>query len=82
VQSGALVGSGSLVLHNAVVESGALVAAGAVVLGGTLVPSGALAVGVPAKIKEGAADPETIAYSIKTYTENARRYPLEMKRIN
>jgi serine acetyltransferase len=47
-----------------------------------LVPSGALAVGVPAKIKEGAADPETIAYSIKTYTENARRYPLEMKRIN
>ena len=78
VQSGALVGSGSLVLHKAVVESGALVA----VLGGTLVPSGALAVGVPAKIKEGAADPETIAYSIKTYTENARRYPVEMKRIN
>jgi carbonic anhydrase/acetyltransferase-like protein (isoleucine patch superfamily) len=75
-------GSGSLVVHKAVVESGALVAAGAVVLGGTLVPSGALAVGVPAKIKEGAADPETIAYSIKTYTENARRYPLEMKRIN
>ena len=36
VQSGALVGSGSLVLHKAVVESGALVAAGAVVLGGTL----------------------------------------------
>ena len=70
VQSGALVGSGSLVLHKAVV------------LGGTLVPSGALAVGVPAKIKEGAADPETIAYSIKTYTENARRYPVEMKRIN
>jgi carbonic anhydrase/acetyltransferase-like protein (isoleucine patch superfamily) len=82
VQSGALVGSGSLVLHKAVIESGALVAAGAVVLGGTLVPSGALAVGVPAKIKEGAADPETIAYSIKTYTENARRYPVEMKRIN
>jgi carbonic anhydrase/acetyltransferase-like protein (isoleucine patch superfamily) len=82
VQNGALVGSGSLVLHNAIVESGALVAAGAVVLGGTLVPSGALAVGVPAKIKEGAADPATIAYSIKTYTENARRYPLEMKRIN
>jgi carbonic anhydrase/acetyltransferase-like protein (isoleucine patch superfamily) len=82
IHSGALVGSGSLVLHKAVVETGALVAAGAVVLGGTLVPSGALAVGVPAKIKEGAADPETIAYSIKTYTENARRYPLEMRRID
>ena len=82
IHSGALVGSGSLVLHKAVVETGALVAAGAVVLGGTLVPSGALAVGVPAKIKEGAADPETMAYSIKTYTENARRYPLEMRRID
>jgi carbonic anhydrase/acetyltransferase-like protein (isoleucine patch superfamily) len=69
-------------LHNAIVETGALVAAGAVVLGGTVVPGGSLAVGVPAKIKEGAADPATIAYSIKTYTENARRYPLEMKRIN
>ena len=82
INTGALVGSGSLVLHAAVVETGALVAAGAVVLGGMIVPSGALAVGVPAKIKLGAADLTTIAYSIKTYVENARRYPIEMKRIS
>ena len=82
IQDGALVGSGSLVLHEAVVETGALVAAGAVVLGGTVVPGGALAVGVPAKIKEGKADPETMAYSVKTYVENARRYPLELRRID
>ena len=81
IQDGALVGSGSMVLHEALVETGALVAAGAVVLGGMVVPSGALAVGVPAKIKEGRADPETMAYSLKTYTENARRYPLELRRI-
>lgn len=81
IQTGALVGSGSLVLHSAIVETGALVAAGAVVLGGTVVPAGALAVGVPAKIKPGAADPETIAYSIRTYVENARRYSNEMRRI-
>lgn len=81
INTGALVGSGSLVLHAAIVETGALVAAGAVVLGGMIVPSGALAVGIPAKIKLDAADPATIAYSIKTYVENARRYPIEMKRI-
>jgi carbonic anhydrase/acetyltransferase-like protein (isoleucine patch superfamily) len=82
IQDGALVGSGSLVLHEAIVETGALVAAGAVVLGGMVVPGGALAVGVPAKIKEGKADPETMAYSVKTYVENARRYPLELRRID
>ncbi len=82
IETGALVGSGSLVLHAAVVETGALVAAGAVVLGGMVVPAGALAVGVPAKIKLGAADPATIAYSIKTYVENARKYPIEMRRID
>jgi carbonic anhydrase/acetyltransferase-like protein (isoleucine patch superfamily) len=81
INTGALVGSGSVVLHAAVVETGALVAAGALVLGGMIVPAGALAVGVPAKIKLAAADPTTIAYSIKTYVENARRYPIEMKLI-
>jgi carbonic anhydrase/acetyltransferase-like protein (isoleucine patch superfamily) len=82
IHDNVLIGMGAIVMDGCVVESNSIIAAGAVVLGGTLVPSGALAVGVPAKIKEGAADPETIAYSIKTYTENARRYPEEMKRIN
>jgi len=82
LQSGALVGSGALVHHEAIIESGALVAAGAVVTHGTVVPSGALAVGVPAKIIEGKADPKVLAYSIDTYTKNALEYPKLMRRID
>jgi len=82
VQSGALVGSGALVHHEAIIETGALVAAGAVVTHGTVVPAGALAVGVPAQIKLGKADPQVLAYSVETYTKNAQNYPTEMRRIN
>ncbi len=82
LQSGSLVGSGSLVHHEAVVETGALVAAGAVVTHGTVVPTRALAVGVPARIKEGKADPQVLAYSINSYTKFAAIYPKEMRRID
>lgn len=82
VKSGSLVGSGALVHHEAVIENGALVAAGAVVTHGTVVPHGALAVGVPAKIKEGKADPQVLAYSIDFYTRMAVLYPKELRRID
>ena len=82
VEDGALVGSGSLVLHRVVVHSGALVAAGAVCTAGLDVPSGALAVGVPARIKLDAADADTIAYSQKTYVANALFYPGNMRRLD
>ena len=82
VHDGSLIGSGSLVLHHVVVHTGALVAAGAVCNTGLIVPSGALAVGVPAKIKEGAADPHTIAYSQATYVRNAEFYPGNLKRLD
>jgi carbonic anhydrase/acetyltransferase-like protein (isoleucine patch superfamily) len=82
VHDGALVGSGSLVLHEVVVSSGALVAAGAVCTTGLFVPAGALAVGVPARVKEGAADAQTIAYSQETYVANATMYPTMMRRLD
>jgi carbonic anhydrase/acetyltransferase-like protein (isoleucine patch superfamily) len=82
VEDGALVGSGSLVLHKVIVRSGALVAAGAVCTTGLEVPAGALAVGVPARIKEGAADADTIAYSQATYLSNAKNYPSAMRRLD
>jgi carbonic anhydrase/acetyltransferase-like protein (isoleucine patch superfamily) len=81
IENEALVGSGSLVLHEVVVESHALVAAGAVCTTGLRVPQFALAVGVPARIKEGAADQTTIEYSKATYLENAKKYPKEMRLI-
>ncbi len=82
MQDGSLVGSGALVHHNAIIEEGALVGAGAVVTHGTLVPKGALAVGIPAKILEGRADQQVIAYSVATYTRNAVDYPKLMRRLD
>lgn len=82
VDSGCLIGSGSLVLHNVHVHSGALVAAGAVCTQGLIVPADALAVGVPARIKEGAADKATMAYSVKSYQSLAKRYPQELRRLH
>ena len=82
VHDGALVGSGSLVLHKVVVETGALVAAGAVCTTGLHVPARALAVGVPARVKLDAADQASISYSQQTYSSNAQYYPLNMRRID
>jgi len=82
VESGCLIGSGSLVLHSVRVQTGALVAAGAVCTQGLIVPAGALAVGVPARIKEGAADKATMAYSAKSYELLTKRYPQELRRLH
>jgi len=82
VHDGALVGSGALVHHEAVIESGALVGAGAVVTHGTVVPQGALAVGVPAVIKPGRADLTVLEYSVKTYVMNAQNYAKNLRRID
>jgi carbonic anhydrase/acetyltransferase-like protein (isoleucine patch superfamily) len=75
----ALVGSGSVVLHQAHVRSGATVAAGAVVRNRMDVPEGALALGVPARIKEGASDQEDIARGAALYVANAARYRGELR---
>ena len=82
VESGALIGSGALVLHNVVVSSGALVAAGAVCAQNLFVPKDALAIGVPARIKEMGADTETMAYSRTSYQKLTQRYPHELRRID
>jgi carbonic anhydrase/acetyltransferase-like protein (isoleucine patch superfamily) len=82
IESGSLVGSGSLVLHRAVVRRGGQVAANAVVLNDTEVPSGALALGVPARIREGAADIEAIRDGVATYVAKARRYRDELRRLD
>jgi carbonic anhydrase/acetyltransferase-like protein (isoleucine patch superfamily) len=81
IHNGALVGSGSVVLHHANVFSGATVAAGAVVRNRMDVPAGSLAVGVPAQIKEGASSIESIAAGAKLYAWNAKRYKEELREI-
>jgi carbonic anhydrase/acetyltransferase-like protein (isoleucine patch superfamily) len=81
VEDEALVGSGSVVLHRAVVGTGATVAANAVVTNNLVVPPQALALGVPAKIREGASDLGLIRRSAEVYVANARRYRSELERI-
>jgi carbonic anhydrase/acetyltransferase-like protein (isoleucine patch superfamily) len=82
VEDGALVGTGSIVLHKAIVRRGALVGAAALVPGGMEVPSGAMALGVPAKIREGAVDPHQVEHPAREYVRNWERYRKEMRRLD
>ncbi|HEY5103440.1 MAG TPA: gamma carbonic anhydrase family protein [Acidimicrobiales bacterium] len=75
----ALVGSGSVVLHEAEVHSGATVGAGAVVRNRMQVPAGSLAVGVPADIRWDASDEEMIIAAAALYVTNAHRYRAELR---
>src|SRR5271163_2834273 len=68
-----LAGSGSIVLHWAVISRGATVGANAVVPNNMIVPPGALALGVPAKILEGRSDVPMIRLSAAEYIGNAKR---------
>ncbi len=81
VEDGALVGSGSIVLHRARIGRGALVGAGAVVVGGTEVPPGARAFGVPAKVVPG-GDPTMQILAAEHYVHNGRRYREQLRRID
>jgi len=82
IHDGALVGTGSIVLHRAVVESHALVGAGAVVPNDMRVPSLAMALGVPAKLREQAVNVEEIAAIAAQYVANGARYRTELRRLD
>src|SRR5579872_4968752 len=76
VESGAVVGMGSIVLQRAFVGSGAMIAAGSVVSERTEIRPGVLAVGVPAREKKelsGSAAHWT-ATAADEYQEFSRRY--------
>lgn len=82
VRNGALVGSNSVVLHRAIIGEQALVAASAVVLADTHVAAGALAYGIPAKIREGAADAASIRAGAVSYVERGHRFRQELRRLD
>jgi carbonic anhydrase/acetyltransferase-like protein (isoleucine patch superfamily) len=77
-----LVGSGSVVLHRAVVSVGATVAANAVVTNDMIVPPGALAVGIPAVIKEGRSNLLFIHGAAALYVANGKRYAAGLVRLD
>lgn len=83
IENGALVGSNSTVLHEAIVRTGALVGANALVPGGMEVPSGAMALGVPAKIRLDTVDAAVLIEPGKqSYVERGRRFRAELERID
>lgn len=82
IEDGALVGSGSVVLHRAIVRTGALVGANAVVPNDMEVPSGAMALGIPAKIRPDSVTPDMIQLGVESYVARARRFATELRRLD
>lgn len=83
VERGALVGNGSVVLHEVVVQTGAIVGSNAVVTNGTVVPTGAMALGVPAKIYPDRVAHEWMIWGpMHSYVERARLYRDQLRRID
>ncbi len=82
IEDDALIGSGSVVLHRAIIRSGALVGAQALVTNGTEVPPLAMALGVPAKILRDRLEPGAHARAAQTYVHNAHWYNAELRRLD
>ncbi len=82
VEDRALVGSGSIVLHNAVIGREAIVGAGAFVGNNKVVPPLAMALGVPAVIREDAVTPGHFDAGVDSYVDRAARYAAQLRRID
>ena len=77
-----LVGSGSVVLHHAVIGTGATVGANAVVPNKMRVPAGSLAIGVPASIRPDKSSLVMIQLSAAEYVANGRRFREQLVRLD
>ena len=82
VESRCLIGNGSIVMHRVVVGSGSIVAANSVVLNDTVVPPGSLAVGSPAVVKEGRANPALIDEGVAAYVRRTAMYRDQLRRLD
>jgi carbonic anhydrase/acetyltransferase-like protein (isoleucine patch superfamily) len=81
IENAALVGSGSIVLHRAIVRTNALVGAAALIPNGMEVPSGAMALGVPAKLRLDSVTPDMILDNAARYVRNAHDYKARLRLI-
>jgi carbonic anhydrase/acetyltransferase-like protein (isoleucine patch superfamily) len=82
VENDSLVGSGSVVLHHAVVGAGATVGANAVVPNNMVIPPDALALGVPATVRPGRSNRRVIEIAASEYVSNGHRYRRNLIRID
>jgi carbonic anhydrase/acetyltransferase-like protein (isoleucine patch superfamily) len=77
-----LIGSGSVVLHHAVIGTGATVGANAVVPNNMEVPPGSLALGVPATVRPDRSNLVMIQISAAEYVANGHRYRSQLVRLD
>jgi carbonic anhydrase/acetyltransferase-like protein (isoleucine patch superfamily) len=82
VEDKALIGSGSIVLHNAQVGVEAVVGGGAFVRNNQVVPPLAMALGVPAVVKEDAVRPGHFDLGVESYVKRASRYRQQLRRLD
>ena len=82
IEDDSLIGSGSVVLHRAHVGPNALVGAGALVGNDKTVPPLARALGVPARIIEGAVTAGEFAEAVALYVAAGHRYRGELRRLS
>ena len=82
IEDEALVGNGSIVLHDAKVRTHSLVGSGAVVPNGMEVPSGAMALGIPAKLKLDCVTKEMILMGVLNYVQNGAWFKTALRRID
>ena len=81
VEDRALVGNGSVVLHQAIIRTGSIVGSNAVVPDRMEVPSGMMALGVPAKLREASGKLATIEIAAADYAAKGRYYRDNMRLI-
>lgn len=82
VQDDSLIGSGSVVLHRAIVQPHALVGANAVVTNDMIIPSFSMALGIPAKIFRDRVSKGQFQKSAESYVQNGIRYRNELRRLD
>ncbi len=82
IEDDSLIGSGSIVLHRAIVESNSVVGANAVITNDMIVPAFSMALGVPAKISPNAVHRGMLSVIVENYVANGRRYKLELNRLD
>jgi carbonic anhydrase/acetyltransferase-like protein (isoleucine patch superfamily) len=81
VGDGALVGTGSIMLHRSRVGEGAVLAAGSVLLEGQEVPAGTLAAGVPAAVKKklSGSSADWVGKPARHYRQNGAAYKKSLR---
>jgi carbonic anhydrase/acetyltransferase-like protein (isoleucine patch superfamily) len=82
VESGCLIGSGSVTLNRAVIGAGSIVAAAALVPHSMIVPPGSLVAGVPAVIKRSNVDTAKTEAAVQAYIKTAKHYTAGLRKIS